>query len=82
VFLSPARTNANVYLELGFTGGTLAPGAQTGPMQLRLNNANWSNYTESNDYSYAVGGAPPTSFVDWSRVTIYVNGVLVWGTEP
>lgn len=82
VFLNPVRPNANTYLELGFTSGTLAPGAQTGAIQLRLNNANWSNYTESNDYSYALSGTPPLGFIDWSRVTIYVNGVLVWGTEP
>jgi hypothetical protein len=81
-FLSPTRPNANTYFELGFTGGTLAAGAQTGPMQLRLNNANWSNYTESNDYSYSVSGTPPASFIDWTRITIYLNGVLVWGTEP
>lgn len=82
VLLSPTRPNANTYLELGFSSGTLAAGAQTGTLQLRLNNANWSNYTESNDYSYAVSGAPPTSFIDWTRVTVYINGILVWGTEP
>jgi len=81
-FLNPTRPNANTYLELGFSSGTLAAGAQTGPIQLRLNNSNWSNYTESNDYSYSTGGAPPTNFIDWTRITIYVNGSLVWGTEP
>ncbi|RYZ07351.1 MAG: peptidase S8 [Myxococcales bacterium] len=81
-FLSPVRPGANAYVELGFTGGTLAPSGQTGPLQLRVYNANFSNYSESADYSYSVSGTPPLSFIDWSRVTIYVGGVLVWGTEP
>ncbi|HEX6274689.1 MAG TPA: cellulose binding domain-containing protein, partial [Polyangiaceae bacterium] len=81
-FLSPTRPNANTYLEIGFTSGTLAAGAETGPIQLRLNNANWSDYAESNDYSYSTGGTPPTNYIDWTRITIYLNGVLVWGTEP
>jgi cellulose 1,4-beta-cellobiosidase len=82
VMLSPVRPSANAYVELGFTSGTLAAGAQTGPMQLRVYNADYSNYTESNDYSYSLSGTAPLSFIDWSRVTIYVGGVLVWGTEP
>ncbi|MCL6537196.1 MAG: cellulose binding domain-containing protein, partial [Acidothermus sp.] len=32
----------------------------------------------TNDYSYGTN----TVYQDWSRVTVYVGGVLVWGTEP
>ncbi len=39
----------------------------------------WSNYTETGDYSF---DPTKTSFVDWDHVTLYRNGVLVWGNEP
>ena len=41
--------------------------------------ANWSSYTATGDSSF-----DPTriSFTNWDHVTLYRNGVLVWGTEP
>src|SRR5262245_43590230 len=76
-----AVTGANPYLQLSFSAGaeSLTPGQQSGEIQTRLHSQNWSNYTEGNDYSY---DATKTSFADWTRVTLYRNGTLVWGTEP
>ena len=76
----PAST-ADRYLEIGFksTAGSLAPGASSGEIQSRINKSDWSSYNEANDYSY---GASQTSFADWSKVTVYYKGALVWGTEP
>jgi endo-1,4-beta-xylanase len=66
------------YLEVGFTGGTLAPGASTGDIQLRFAKADWSPLDETDDYSYGTN----TVYADSTRVTAYVNGSRVWGSEP
>jgi cellulose 1,4-beta-cellobiosidase len=81
VQVNPARTGANFYLEVGFTAaaGAVTAGGQTGEIQARFNKSDWSAYTETGDYSF---DPTKTSFADWTRVTLYRNGVLVWGTEP
>ena len=75
------RTNADTYLELAFTAGagTLAPNASSGEIQNRVTKNDWSNYNESNDYSY---NGSQTSYGSWTRVTAYYKGQLAWGTEP
>ena len=81
VTLPTPRTGADTYLEVGFKTGlpALAAGAGTGEIQDRFNRADWSNYTQSNDYSF---NATDTSYTASTLVTVYVNGQLVWGTEP
>lgn len=78
--LSHPRQSADHYLELGFTASacSLAVGETTGDIQMRWNKVNWSNYNEANDHSYT-GAA---TFADAPNVTVYVDGALVWGTEP
>ncbi|WP_406098880.1 endo-1,4-beta-xylanase [Streptomyces sp. NBC_01013] len=75
---STPSTGADHYLEVGFTGGSLAPGATTGEIQLRLSKTDWSNFDESNDYSHGSG----TSYADATKIAVYVDGELAWGIEP
>ncbi len=81
VKMNTAATGADHYLEITFkpSAGNLAPGANTGEIQSRIHKNNWSNYNETGDYSF---DPTKTSFADWTKVTLYYNGVLVWGVEP
>jgi hypothetical protein len=89
VTVNPAKTNADRYFEFGFrTGaGSLAAGGNassdtspstTGEIQLRINKSDFSNYTQTNDYSY--NGV--TGYTATTKVTVYRNGTLIYGTEP
>lgn len=73
-----SAAGASHYLEVGFGSGTLAAGASTGEMQLRLNKSDWSNFNEADDYSRST----VTSYADASKVGLYITGALAWGTAP
>nr|AIY28331.1 putative lytic polysaccharide monooxygenase [Paenibacillus curdlanolyticus] len=76
---SVSGTNADTYVELSFTSGTIPAGGQSGDIQVRLAKSDWSNFNESNDYSY---DGTKTAYADWNKVTLTQNGTLVWGTTP
>jgi len=75
------RTVTDSYVELSFTSGagSIAAGGQTGDIQLRMAKSDWTNFNESNDYSF---DPTKTAYADWNHVTLYQNGTLVWGIEP
>ncbi|MBE0342567.1 1,3-beta-glucanase, partial [Paenibacillus sp. 28ISP30-2] len=52
---------------------------ESGEIHPRIHAGNWSNFDETNDYSY---GASQTAFANWDRATVYQQGKLVWGIEP
>jgi hypothetical protein len=81
VAVSPPRTGATHYLEVGFTTSapTLAVGAQTSGIQTSFHYDGWFTVNRTNDYSF---DASKTALADWTRVTLYHNGNKVWGTEP
>ncbi len=80
VDLNPTTSDADCYLEVGFnTHDSLYPGAKTGEVLLRINRVNWSDFDQTNDYSF---DATKRSFRDWSQVTLYQNGNLIWGVPP
>jgi chitodextrinase len=78
VKLSTPRPGADAYAEVGFSGGTLAAGASTGEFQVRVAKADWSAFTQADDYSYRTAA----SFSDLATATAYRSGALTWGTEP
>ncbi|MDQ1294037.1 MAG: endoglucanase, partial [Actinomycetota bacterium] len=79
--VSPAVTNADRYLELGFTSaaGTLKVGGTTGPIQSRLHRSDHGTMSQSNDYSFR---AAATSLTDSPKITVYYQGKLIYGTPP
>jgi len=79
-FTSLSKTNADCYLEISFksSAGTLAAGAET-EIKGRVWKSDWSNFTQSNDYSF---NATASNYTDWTNVTGYFAGTLNWGIEP
>ncbi len=75
VNLATPVPTADRYLEVGFTSGSLAAGADTGDLQLRFYRADWQNFTQSDDYSFGA----QTAYADWDKVAVYVDGRLAWG---
>jgi len=47
-------------------------------VQSRFNKSDWSSYLQSNDHSFTAS----TGYIEWNRITVYLDGVLVWGVEP
>jgi Cellulose binding domain len=79
--LANPTATADHYLQISFGSGagSLAPGADTGDLQLRLYRSDWQNVDQSNDYSF---DAADTGYAPSAQVTAYRSGTLVWGTEP
>jgi hypothetical protein len=82
VVLPSPVTKANMYVEIGFTAaaGSISPGQSTGEIQTRIHHVNWSNFVTTDSYSFI--SDPSFVYKDTQTVTLYLNGVLVWGVEP
>jgi hypothetical protein len=72
------------YLRLQFTpgAGSVEPYHTSGEVLLRFYRSDWSNYAQSNDYSFRGRTEPADQLLEWDRVTLYLDGKLVWGHEP
>jgi endo-1,4-beta-D-glucanase Y len=79
--LPSATSNADYYLEVRFSAaaGSLTPNQSSGDIQLRINKSDWSNFNETNDFSY---NPAMTSYADWTKVALLYNGSLMWGSQP
>ncbi len=76
---SPVAT-ADHYLELSFTGATVAAGASTGDIQVRFHDTSYAvTFTQTNDYSF---NAAYTAYAPWNHITLYRGGTLLFGVEP
>jgi hypothetical protein len=80
VSLTPPRTKANEYVELAVVQGALDIGGTTGRIQLRLHNKDFTPIDQTADYSYDCGSVGQAH--DSPKITAYIRGVLVSGTEP
>jgi endo-1,4-beta-xylanase len=87
-----ATPSADTYLEMSFTtgAGSIAPMSDTGVIQLAVHDTTYGpiRFNEANDYSYNPGDTAANCSTNnapscaTSMITLYRNGVLVWGTEP
>jgi hypothetical protein len=79
--VSSPREKSNYYVEYGFTAGagSLAANATTlGWIRTLIRKTDYSKFNELDDYSYlAPGPGAPNE-----KMTVYLDGVLVYGTEP
>jgi hypothetical protein len=76
---TPTAT-ADHYMEVSFTGGSIAAGSNTGEIQTRFHDTNFAvTFTQTNDYSF---NAADTAYTQWNQITLYRSGTLVWGVEP
>lgn len=78
VKMDTLRKGADTYLEISFTGGTLAAGANL-EIKLRIHKSDWSNYNQSTDYSFAAGTG---SYSPNQQIGVYYKGRLISGREP
>ncbi|MGA5169359.1 MULTISPECIES: cellulase family glycosylhydrolase [Streptomyces] len=69
---------ADAYLEVTFTGGSLAAGRDTGDIQLRMSKADWSPFDETDDHSRSAA----TAYADAPAIPAYTGTALAWGTPP
>ncbi|MGN6178726.1 MAG: cellulose binding domain-containing protein [Mucilaginibacter sp.] len=80
VQLPNPATGALGYIEYSFTtSANLTGGTSSGSIQSRFANQDWSNFTQTDDYSYIPGAS---SYVVNNHITLYRNGVLIYGQEP
>jgi hypothetical protein len=82
-FVSVSRTGADHYMQInyGAGAGTLT-NASPVFAQSRFNSTNPDfgiTFTQTGDYSF---DPTKTALADWVQVTVYQNGVLIWGIEP
>lgn len=79
VKISKGVSDADYYFEAGFDelAGTLAAGGNV-DFGVSIHKNIDGNFTQMDDYSFNQGAS---EFVDWSKVTAYYGGSLVWGEE-
>lgn len=80
VKLTSPVTTADYYMETGFSAsaGDLAAGANV-EIQTRFAKNDWTMFNQGNDYSF---NSTASAYVDWNKVSVVLNGAVVYGVEP
>jgi len=75
-----AKEDAEKYLRIDFgpAAGVIEQGQDSGEIKIRFNRNDWSPLEQSDDFSFG----PVTEYVEWDRVTLYLDEQRVWGKEP
>jgi|LSQX01.2.fsa_nt_gb hypothetical protein len=74
----PEGYKANKYLEITFSNGIANPGDVIHVRGI-FHYEDWSRFDQSDDYSF---NPEAEEFVDWGKMTIYIQDKLIWGEEP
>ncbi len=78
VAASPIRTGGHYYLETSFAPGTALTPLASSQINIRIQKSDKTAFDETDDYSYLLSD----TLVSNTRMTVYKNGTLIWGTEP
>lgn len=72
--------DADTYCEISFLpgAGSINQGESV-IVDTRIRKSGWGEYNQFNDYSFFYEG---NDFMEWDKVTVYIDGELVWGIEP
>src|SRR5690606_4060219 len=78
-----AGTNPNGHLLITFNAGVLAAGQSMTALDFDIHKSGGDNQLlETDDWSYPDSGSVTDSRDPGQYVTLYFNGVHVWGCEP
>ena len=79
--VAAGRGGQDHYLRITFQGedAVLQGYKSTGDILLRIHADDWSEYDQSNDYSF---WPEASGYRTSERITVYIDGALVWGREP
>lgn len=80
VSVNPTRQGGDTYFEIGFneSAGTLYPLSNSGNINYRIAKSDWSDFNQSDDYSYSNNNALLLN----EHITLYHKGILIAGEEP
>ena len=71
--------NGQKACEVVYTGSSSIAVGSYMQHKFTVNEGAWAYFTQTGDYSY---DPTKTVYTTWNKITVYVNGTLVYGTEP